>query len=201
MTDWEARYQQGDTPWDKGAAAPPLVELLERHGVDLFGDGPVWVPGCGTGHDVRLLAARGIRALGVDIAAGAIQRAQSHPRVADEEYEKLDVLDAGPLEHRRASAIWEHTCFCAIDPSRRGDYASAAGALLEPGGVLAGVFFLNPYDPGEERCGPPFGATRREIDTCLGPWFERIDDWVPTQTYPCRQGREWVAVYRRFTPS
>ena len=29
MTDWESRYQAGDMPWEKGSAAPPLLELLE----------------------------------------------------------------------------------------------------------------------------------------------------------------------------
>ena len=31
--DWESRYREGDTPWEKGGAAPPLGELLARHGI------------------------------------------------------------------------------------------------------------------------------------------------------------------------
>lgn len=199
MTDWETRYRDGDTPWEKGTAAPPLAELLERSGPSIFGDGPVWVPGCGIGHDVRLLAGHGLRALGIDLAPAALKRARAHPAVADENYELLDFLDAEGLAGRRASAIWEHTCFCAIDPERRTDYARCAAALLEPGGVLAGVFFLTPYDPGEEQEGPPFGATRGEIDACLAPWFERVEDWVPKRAHAGREGREWVAVYKRLT--
>ena len=48
---WEARYQSGDMPWEKGAPSPGLVDFLAAH-PDLA-RGTVCVPGCGTGHDVR----------------------------------------------------------------------------------------------------------------------------------------------------
>src|SRR5271168_4912958 len=53
-TDWEARYQTGDMPWEKGEASPGLVDFLAGH-PDLD-RGTVAVPGCGTGHDVRAWA-------------------------------------------------------------------------------------------------------------------------------------------------
>ena len=199
MTDWQQRYIDGDTPWDKGGAAPPLAELIERLGAELFGDGEVWVPGCGAGHDVRLLASHGIKAVGLDLAPAAIEAAGSHPQLGDETYELMDFLDPSQREGRQASAIWEHTCYCAIDPGRRGDYARSAAEVLAPGGVLAGVFFLTPWDPGEEEQGPPFGSTREAIDACFAPWFERIEAWVPQATYPGREGREWLAVYKALT--
>ena len=119
----------------------------------------------------------------------------------------MNFLDPAEREGRRASAIWEHTCFCAIDPSRRDDYARSASEVLAPGGVLAGVFFLNPWDEGEEHMGPhgpgglgpPFGASQEAIDACFSPWFERIEAWVPKTAYPGREGREWLAVYKRLT--
>jgi hypothetical protein len=52
--DWEQRYETGDTPWEKGAPAPPLLEWLESRG-SIRGD--ILVPGCGSGHDVRAIAA------------------------------------------------------------------------------------------------------------------------------------------------
>lgn len=199
MTDWQQRYVDGDTPWDKGHAAPPLCELIDQLGVEVFGGGEVWVPGCGTGHDVRLLAAHGLQVLGIDIAPSAIERARAQPQVAGEQYERLDFLDSAAISARSAGSIWEHTCFCAIDPARRGDYARSAAALLAPGGVLAGVFFLTPHDPGESQEGPPFGACRDEIDDCFATWFERVEDWPPRRAYPGREGREWLAVYKRNT--
>ncbi len=199
MTDWQQRYLDGDTPWDKGVAAPPLAELIDRLGAEIFGEGEVWVPGCGSGHDVRLLAEHGIKAVGLDIAPAAIEAAESHPTVKAERYELMNFLDATQREGRKASAIWEHTCFCAIDPSLRADYARSAAQVLAPGSVLAGVFFLTPWDPGEEEQGPPFSSTREAIDACLAPWFERIEAWQPETAYPGREGREWLAVYKRLT--
>ena len=55
--DWNAAYRLGDTPWDKGYAAPPLIEFLKRQSIS----GCVLVPGCGAGHDVRALVGAGCR--------------------------------------------------------------------------------------------------------------------------------------------
>ena len=199
MTDWQQRYLDGDTPWDKGEASPPLGELIERMGVELFGDGEVWVPGCGVGHDVRLLASHGLNVLGLDLAPAAIEAAISKPRVSSERFKIMDFLDPAQVAGRSAGAIWEHTCFCAIDPMHRDEYAHSAAEVLPPGRVLAGVFFLTPFDPGEEAVGPPFGSSIEEIDACFAPWFERVEAWAPKAAYPGREGREWLAVYRRLT--
>lgn len=199
VTDWQQRYLNGDTPWDKGYASPPLDELIHRLGVSVLGEGEVWVPGCGSGHDVRRLAEHGIKAVGLDIAPAAIELAKSHPRLHNERYELMNFLDPSQRIGRQASAIWEHTCFCAIDPSLRDDYARSAGELLAPGGTLAGVFFLNPRDDGDDMSGPPFPSTQEAIDVCFGPWFERVAAWQPESAYPGREGREWLAVYKRLT--
>lgn len=197
MTDWNERYLKGDMPWEKGAPAPPLLELLEKADHEIWGESGVLVPGCGTGHDVRALAARGITALGLDLAEEAYRRATEHPEVGGESYEMGDFLDPAWRAGKCFSAIWEHTCFCAIHPERRDDYAAACAELIEPGGCLVGVFFLNPYDPGEERTGPPFPAQVEELDARFSRWFERETAWVPERAYPGREGREWLAVYRR----
>jgi methyl halide transferase len=198
MTDWDERYKLGDTPWDKGAAAPPLMELIERLGTGIFGGGPVLVPGSGLGYDVRALAHAGLSAVGVDLSETAVQRARQFPTVGGEAYEVGDFLNPGWLGDRKFSAIWEHTCFCAIDPEMRPDYAKAAATVLEEGGVFSGVFYLNPYDPGEEAKGPPFGTTMDELDRRFSPWFEKVAGWVPERAFPGREGREWVGVFRKL---
>jgi len=197
MTDWNERYLKGETPWEKGNPAPPLLELLEKVDSKIWGGGVVLVPGCGTGHDVRALAKRGLEALGLDLAEEAFRRAHAHPNVGGESYEVGDFLDAEWRKGKHFSAIWEHTCFCAIDPARREDYAKACAELIIPGGCLVGVFFLTPYDLDEEWTGPPFPSEVEELDSVFSPWFEREMAWVPEAAYPGREGREWLAVYRR----
>jgi hypothetical protein len=197
MTDWENRYQTGDMPWEKGQPSPPLLELLERP-VD-WGLGPILVPGCGFGHDVRALGVLGVPVVGVDVAPTAVERAREFPRSGAESYELGDFLDPEWRAGREFSAIWEHTCFCAINPGDRKRYAEAAAGCLAGGGLLAGVFFLTPYDPGEEAAGPPFGVSVEELDEWFSPWFDRLAGWVPQAAYPGRAGREWIGLFRRRT--
>lgn len=197
MTDWNQRYELGDTPWEKGRAAPPLLELLEKTDPSIWGEGPVLVPGCGIGHDVRVIGALGPRTLGLDLAPLALEKAKEYPSIGKESYELGDFLDPDWRKGKTFTAIWEHTCYCAIHPSRRNDYASACKDLIPPGGHLIGVFFLTPNDPGEEDEGPPFNASIEELDARFTPEFERIDSWVPNRCYPGREGKEWVAIYRR----
>lgn len=195
--DWNQRYLAGDTPWDKGYAAPPLVEFLQKSQKSLWGDGEILVPGCGTGHDVRILAALGLKVCGLDLAEEAIQRAMMFPKVHEERFEKGDLFDRAWQKGKNFSAIWEHTCFCAIDPKQREIYVKACADLLSPGACLIAVFFLTPFDPSDEKEGPPHPSSVQEIDGLFTKAFERQESWVPKQSYPGREGREWLAIYRR----
>src|SRR3954462_7874148 len=79
-TDWEQRYQTGDTPWEKGEASPGLVDFLASH--PKLPRGSVCVPGCGTGHDAREFAKAGFQTYGFDIAPSAIQLANEKTKAA-----------------------------------------------------------------------------------------------------------------------
>ena len=197
MTDWNQRYESGDIPWEKGEPSPPLLEILKEKDLSIWGDGPILVPGCGTGHDVRALAEKSLDPIGLDIAPLALDRARSQPDAGSETYELGDFLNPSWQTGKTFTAIWEHTCYCAIDPSRRPDYAQACADLIASGDHLIGVFFLTPNGPGEENQGPPFNSSIPELDERFSPWFERIDSWIPKNTYPGREGKEWIAIYRR----
>ena len=194
-TDWESRYRSNDTPWDKGEASPALVDFLQKHPVR----GRVLVPGCGFGHDVRAIARAGAglaEVLGVDIAPSAIRGAQaiSACDASGGTYEEGDLLAIPEIYWGAFDWVWEHTCFCAIDPDRRLQYAAGVAAALKPGGRFLAVFYLNPeMDPGQT--GPPFGVTPRELDALFDSAFELMRDWVPAKTYPNRAGRERMRLY------
>ena len=55
-TFWEDRYAQHADGWEMGVPHPSLVHLLETTAPPR---GRVAVPGCGRGHDARLLASHG----------------------------------------------------------------------------------------------------------------------------------------------
>lgn len=189
--DWEKAWQDGDTPWDKGAVAPPLLEYLGTWDGGFMQGARVLVPGCGSGHDVRALAGYGAEVLGLDLAPSAVRTAQAATPVGPETYVVGDFLRA---DCRGFDALWEHTCFCAIDPSQRDDYVRAAATAVRPGGRLVGVFFLNPAHAGE---GPPFPCSETEVRDRFEPFFKLVRAAVPTRAFPSREGREWLAWLER----
>ncbi len=198
MTDWQQQYLTGDTPWDRGAPAPALTDYLRDHPVT----GKVLVPGCGTGHDVRALAESGASGVtGLDVAPLAVERARG--QLSD--LPKAEILLADLFEacHRPPLAgtfdlVWEHTCYCAIPPERRPDYVAAVAAALKPGGELLGVFFLTPWDEGEDQTqGPPFGTGVEELKATFSSHFDPVRGWNPESAYQGREGKEWCGLFRK----
>ena len=189
--DWNRRYVEGDTPWDKGSAHPALDTAL-AHGAF---SGRILVPGCGTGHDVRALAARGLEVTGLDIAPLALRKARTHAPVGQEKYLLGDLFDLPEGFANAFDGVFEHTCFCAIDPVRRADYVDAVASALKPSGRLLSVFFLDPDNGGE---GPPFGCTTAEIDRLFASCFRLLQEDSELPTFPEREGRELLRLFERI---
>jgi methyl halide transferase len=191
-TDWEARYQAQDMPWEKGEASPGLIDFLTAHPELLRGT--VLVPGCGTGHDVRAWSQAGFDAVGYDIAPTAVQLAKERTLAVglNASFHLGDFL--GHPATQRFDWLFEHTLFCAIDPQRRDDYVQAVLRWLKPQGQLLAVHYLIP-----DTDGPPFGTTRDEIWQRFSPHFELIEEWVP-RSYPNRTGLELMLWWRRKSP-
>jgi SAM-dependent methyltransferase len=189
--DWNKAYEEADTPWDKGYGSPPLADFLGTQSVV----GRVLVPGCGTGHDVRLLAGRGAEAVGMDIAPGALRKAESFPRCGNERYVLGDILNAAGEHCSAYDWLFEHTCLCAIDPGERPAYAEALVRVLKPGAHFLAVFFREVGRGSDE--GPPFAISREESDALFADRFELLNAYVPKTTYPSRPiGAEEVALWR-----
>lgn len=178
--DWDKAYEEEDTPWDKGMASPPLLEFLARQTIS----GRVLVPGCGTGHDVRALAAQGADVIGMDIAPSAIRKAEAFSTVAGERYVLGDFLNLDAEHCGLYDCVVEHTCLCAIEPSEREAYVRAVQMTLKPGGYYLAVFFREVSDYTGD--GPPHPISREESHALFGDVFEVVESFVPQQTYPSR---------------
>ena len=196
--DWDRRYQTGNIPWEKGAPAPPLLEWLQACGPL---DGNILVPGCGYGHDVRAIAAASpeSKVIGLDISPLAIKRARQYPVVGQEAYELGDLFNLPQDFSGEFQWVFEHTCFCAIDPQRRVDYVRAIACALGPHGLLLAIFYLNPWGEGEEppEGGPPFGVSIPELDQLFDPVFDEINERRPRYSFPGREGREIIRLLRK----
>ncbi len=190
QTDWEELYQQCETPWEKGKPHPALVDFLAENGPFA---GEILVPGCGSGYDVRAISTPANHVVGIDLAPFAITKADSFPKVGREEYLLADLF-APPAEwNGRFDLIFEHTCFCAIDPRLRARYVETIVRLLKPEGKLLAIFFIN---PDHDEPGPPYGVSRAELEKSFGPHFVREDEWVPERTHPGREDRELMRVLK-----
>lgn len=190
--DWTALYAAGETPWEKGEPSPGLVEWLERNSIS----GETLIPGCGYGHDVRAVASRGAIATGLDIADNALEKAREFPAKGLARYENGDFLQLASEHRDRYDWVIEHTLFCAIDPKDRDRYVESVYQALKPTGKFLAVFFMNPdLDPGES--GPPFGSDLTELDQRFNPYFDLIEDWIPSANYNSRIDRERMRIYSK----
>jgi SAM-dependent methyltransferase len=192
---WENRYQTKDMPWEKGGPSPGLVDFLAAN--PNLPRGTVCVPGCGTGHDAREWAKAGFNTFGFDIAPSALQLAKEKtmgaapalPGQPGITFQLANFLtDNPPLQF---DWLFEHTLFCAIDPSERDNYVRAALRWLKPGGQFLAVNYLIP-----DTDGPPFGTTRDELWQRFSPHFELTKEWVP-RSYPNRTGLELMLWWKR----
>jgi SAM-dependent methyltransferase len=187
--EWEALYQSGDMPWEKGEPSPGLVDFLAAH--PELPRGTVCVPGCGTGHDARAWAKAGFRAFGYDLAPSAIRlsRERTASLGLSAEFQLGDFLTEEPPQ--RFDWLFEHTLYCAINPAQREAYAQAVLRWLKPDGSFLAVHYLIP-----DVDGPPFGTTREEVVKRFSPHFELLEEWVP-RSYPNRTGLELMLWWRR----
>jgi methyl halide transferase len=189
LEHWESRYQSGDMRWEKGEAAPGLVDFLAAH--PKLRRSTVLIPGCGTGHDARAWAQAGFDATGLDFAPSAIALAKERTRAAGlrAQFLRKDFLHGQP--GRRFDWLFEHTLFCAISPADRETYVHAMLRWLKPGGQFLAIHYMLPCEKE-----PPFGVTRRELWERFSPHFELLAEWTP-RSYPNRVGLEQMLWWKR----
>jgi SAM-dependent methyltransferase len=196
---WQGLYRAGQDGWELGEPAPALAAWLEGGGAFAAGEAGrparVAVPGCGRGHDARLLARLGYRVWGVDFAPAAIAQAGALAE-ADGLAVHFEQRDVFTLPRDRAGffdGIWEYTCFCAIDPARREEYVAALHAALRPGGLLLACFY--PLREGTD--GPPFPVAADEIERLLAGGFDVRAAGPPARSVERRRGLERLVLAER----
>ncbi len=146
--DWDARYRDGNTPWDRIHPSTQLRQVVESGEVTPCRTLEL---GCGTGTNAVYLAERGFDVTAIDIAERAIAAAQSKATDAGVvcRWLQADVLalpDLGPP----FDFVFDCGCFHAV---RRDDEAGAVRATvgqLSPGGRLLMMTGIakEPRDPG-----------------------------------------------------
>jgi len=176
---WQAKFDARTTPWDRGEVSPQLEEWMssglldpvQRRNAQVAEEGGarltrVLVPGCGTGHEVAMLAERGFDVTGVDYAPAAVDRtrkrlqdllqSQAGAGVMRAEVVEADLLTYEPAA--RFDVIYEQTCLCALYPDHWQRYADRLVGWLRPGGLLLALFMQVTRDGARSGFieGPPY---------------------------------------------
>lgn len=192
---WEQLYQTRFTPWELNAAAPPFQTFLQSPYV--LPPGKMIVPGCGTGNECLLFASYGFEVTGVDFAPSAVESTASKLNQAGLLGSKGFVLQRdffGMHEYDgHFDYVLEHTCFCAIHPSRRRTYALTIRDFLKPGGKFIGLWWLL-----DNKGGPPFAVNKSDLLTLFTEFFQVDLAYTPADSVPNRQGQELFTIMSRL---
>jgi methyl halide transferase len=193
---WEADYRRKTDGWDLGGATPAFKSLTES---GRFKPGRMIVPGAGRGHDAREFARHGYQVTAIDFSPYVINEMK---RLADPQA-PIEVLqhDLFALPHELDGSfdyVLEYTCFCAIDPNRRIEYADLVTRLLRPGGVYIDLAF-----PLDGRAGgPPFAVSDSELlNLYQERGFELLSREVPVNSVSPRRGAEELFIFKKPVPS
>ncbi len=154
---WEADYQRKTDGWDLAGPTPALKRIATS---GRFQPGRMFVPCAGRGHDALEFARHGFEVTAVDFSPSAVQEMR---RLADPAA-PMEIMqqDMFALPHEldgQFDYVLQYTCFCAIDPKRRTEYADLVARLLKLGGTYIDLAF-----PLDGRAGgPPFAVSDDEI--------------------------------------
>ena len=150
--DWDQRFRDETTPWERKDLHPAFVEWREDGAFDSLND--VIVPGCGRSAELKGFAALGKTAIGADLSGTALrwQRENLAASGLTAELIEGDVLLWRP--DAQLDAVYEQTFLCAIPPRLREEYEQAVHAWLKPGGQLFALFMQK-----DELGGPPYGCS------------------------------------------
>lgn len=157
--DWEARYRQGTTGWQRADVNPAF---LSWRADGTLTPGRVLVPGAGRSAEPLALAEAGFAVTVVDLAPSAVAFQQERLASAGGQAVLANLLEWQP-EHP-LDAVYDQTCLCSLPPDLWNEYAARLAQWLRPGGVLAALFMQT----GREG-GPPFHCDVARMRTLFPP--------------------------------
>lgn len=182
---WSRSYKDDNNPgWNLGEAAESLKDMLPRL---KMARSRVLVLGCGEGHDAAYIAQHGHLVTAVDISAGALERAKKlYGHISGITWVQADLFKLPREFDDSFDVVFEHTCYCAINPQRRSELMKVWNRVLHEKGFLMGCFFAL-----EKRKGPPFGGTEWELRQRIKDVYQPVFWGRLRNSVPHRQGKEF----------
>ena len=189
---WEADYERKTDGWDLGGPTPAFKRLASSR---QFKPGRMIVPGAGRGHDAREFARHGFNVTAVDFAPHAVDEMR---RLADPaapvEILQSDLFSLPRELNNSFDYVLEYTCFCAIDPKRRVEYADLVTHLLKPDGIYIDLAF-----PLDGRAGgPTFAVIESEVmDLFQKRGFKLVSRSKPEESISPRRHAEELFIFQK----
>ncbi|HUN44841.1 MAG TPA: methyltransferase domain-containing protein [Acetobacteraceae bacterium] len=146
--DWESRYRDGATGWERPGLNPSFVTWRET---GVLTPCRILVPGAGRSPEPLALAEAGFDVTLVDLSPTAIatQRARLERLHVKAHVAQADILQWTPPA--LFDAVYDQACLCALPPAIWPDYAERLHRWLLPDGALY-ILFMQSTRAG----GPPF---------------------------------------------
>jgi hypothetical protein len=146
--DWEGRYRDGATGWERGGPHPGFLAWRES---GALAPCRILVPGGGRSPEPVAMAEAGFDVTVIDLAesAVAVQRARLERLQVAARVIHADLLRWEPAAP--FAAIYDQTCLCALPPALWPEYAARLHRWLVPDGRYF-VLFMQTGSAG----GPPF---------------------------------------------
>jgi len=189
---WDADYERQTDGWDLGGPTPAFKRLIASRQLI---PGRMIVLGAGRGHDAREFARHGFQVTAVDFASQAVRemRRLASPE-APVEILQHDIFTLPETLDHSFDYVLEYTCFCAIDPKRRPEYADLVTRLLKPNGIYIDLAF--PLDG--RKGGPPFAVTESEImELFQERGFKLISREKPEESVSPRRHAEELFIFQK----
>lgn len=180
---WSEIYQNEQPRWDLHAPSPALTDFvpslkLQKSKVLVLGSGP--------GNDAAWFAENGHIVTAVDFSDEAIQLSRSrYGHLPNIEFVKSDIFTLPKEFENKFDLVFEHTCYCAIEPSRRTELMNVWRRSLVNQGHLMAVFFVH-----HKPFGPPYGGSEWEVRRRLNKSFRPLYWTRMKNSIPSRLGTE-----------
>tara|TARA_R110000868_G_scaffold203322_3_gene451123 strand:- start:290 stop:871 length:582 start_codon:yes stop_codon:yes gene_type:complete len=181
VTNWQARYESGETGWDIGQVSTPLKEYFDQLSDKSI---RILIPGCGNAYEAAYLHEQGFKNIFLlDIAPKPLEDfALRNPS-----FPKSHLIEENFFDHNEQyDLIVEQTFFCAISPKHRAAYAKKAHELLKPNGKLMGLLWSVPMNETI----PPFGGNKEEYHKYFDPYFSYVHFDESFNSIKPRAGKE-----------
>ena len=151
---WEERYSAKNTPWDTKTTTPALINSINDSKSK-----KIAILGCGYSKDSLFLAKKGHMVYPIDFATRPIEylnRIKSEESIDNLFPIHEDLFNLNREYFSFFDIVIEYTCFCAIDPQRRPQYADLVSSILDESGKFIALFFPTERKGEELDKGPPF---------------------------------------------